>query len=237
MVSLPIPVREDNTPHPSSMGSQERLTMDKREAFFRVGEKLFSQYGYRDVSIEDIAQAAGMGTGSFYNYFPSKEAFYGAIIDTIERQGMEKTDRILGRLQSPVNKLKAIARFTTLGIRRNPILRGIITRDRKYIYPGLEARLATKESLADYIENAIGGIIREGSDKRVFRSGLFHDPKAMVVSIYNAILLNLDDGNVEELIDDLLVLVERGLKRRIRLRRKDERRDRRRRSDAFALEP
>jgi AcrR family transcriptional regulator len=207
---------------------QERHRMDKREAFIHVGEKLFSRHGYRDVSIEDITRAAGTGTGSFYNYFPSKEDFYGAIIDIIERQGIEKTDRILNRLQSPVNKLKAIARFTTLGIRRNPILRGIITRDRKYTYPGLEARLAAKESLPRHLEKAIGDIIREGSDKRVFRSGLFRNPRAMMVSIYNAILLNLDSDDIEELIDDLLLLVERGLKRRIRLRRKDERRDRRR---------
>jgi AcrR family transcriptional regulator len=211
--------------------------MEKREAFILVGEKLFSRHGYRDVSIEDITQAAGMGTGSFYNYFPSKEVFYGAIIDIIERQGIEKTDRILGRLQSPVNKLKAIARFTTLGIRRNPILRGVITRDRRYIYPGLEARLASKESLAEHLEKAIGEIIREGSDKRVFRSGLFHNPKAMVVSLYNAILLNLDNENIEELIDDLLLLVERGLKRRIRLRRKDERRDRRKHADELIINP
>jgi AcrR family transcriptional regulator len=216
---------------------QERLQMDKREAFILVGEKLFSKNGYRDVSIEDITRAAGMGTGSFYNYFPSKEAFYSTIIDIIEKQGIEKTERILNRLQSPVNKLKAIARFTTLGIQRNPILRGIITRDRKYIYPGLEARLSAKESLAEHLEKAIGEIIREGSDKRVFRSGLYRNPKAMMISIYNAILLNLDSENIEDLIDDLLLLVERGLKRRIRLRRKDERRDRRRRANQLLINP
>ncbi len=205
--------------------------MDKRDAYLQVGEKLFSRYGYRDVSIQDITQAAGMGTGSFYNYFRSKEVFYGAIIDVIEQQGMQKTDRILSRLQSPLSKLKAIARFSTLGIRRNPILRGIITRDRKYTYPGLEARLADKNSLAEHLQEAIGDIIREGSNKRVFRSGLFHNPKAMVIAIYNAILLNLDANNIEELIEDLLLLVERGLKRRIRLRRKDERRDKRKRNE------
>jgi len=203
--------------------------VDKRETFLLVGEKLFSRYGYRDVSIEDITQAAGMGTGSFYNYYKSKEALYSGIIDLIEKRGIEKTDRILSRLQSPVNKLKVIARLTTLGIRKNPILRGVLTNDKKYIYPGLESRLANKDSLARHLEKAIGTVIREGSRKRVFRSGLYRNPQAMVLALYNAILLNLDSEHVEELIEDLLLLVERGLKRRIRLRRKDERRDRRKR--------
>ena len=202
--------------------------MDRREILLKLGEKLFSRYGYRDVSIENITEAAGVGTGSFYNYFESKESFYGCILDRIEKQGIEKTDRIVTRLRSPLNKLKAVARLTTLGIRKNPILRGILTQDRKYIYPGLENRLDNGGGLTHYIETAIGDIIREGSRKRIFRSSLFKNPQKMVVSLFTAILINLDNEDIEVLIDDMLLLVERGLKRRIQLRRRDERLDRRR---------
>ena len=48
----------------------------KRELFLKIGERLFSRYGYKDVNIGDITKEAGVGTGSFYTYFPSKEAFY-----------------------------------------------------------------------------------------------------------------------------------------------------------------
>ena len=42
---------------------------DKRRLFLKVGERLFSRYGYKDVNIEDITKEAGVGTGSFYTYF------------------------------------------------------------------------------------------------------------------------------------------------------------------------
>ena len=63
------------------------MRANKREAFLKVGEELFSRLGYRDVSIEEITRSAGVGTGSFYTYFPSKEAFYGQILEKLEGWG------------------------------------------------------------------------------------------------------------------------------------------------------
>jgi AcrR family transcriptional regulator len=204
------------------------MASDKRKLFLTVGIELFGRYGYRDVSIEDVTRAAGVGTGSFYTYFPSKEAFYEEILDLLEKEGIAEVDRMLAALSSPLNKLKALYRFATLGMRRSPILRGFVTGDRKFLYPGRQERLQSRVTLRAHIETIIAGLLEEGSRKGELRSRLFRDPGGMALAIYDAVLLRLDSDGVEQLMDDVLLLLERGLKRRLRLRPVGARRDTRR---------
>ena len=181
--------------------------------------------------INDITERLGLGTGSFYNYFKSKEAFYDQIIDRLENRGKQQIDKLIERFQSPVNKLKALYRFTTLGLKHNPILRGILLSDNRYLYPGIERRKSRQETLLSHIESLIDVVLREGLQKRTFRFGHLKNPKRLVLTIYNALLFEMHDqqnaNTVEDLTDDILVLLERGLKRRLRLRKRDERLDKR----------
>ncbi len=200
---------------------------DKRRLFLKVGERLFSRYGYKDVNIEDITKEAGVGTGSFYTYFSSKEAFYEQILDNLESQGIHAVDRLVAGFRSPVNKMKALYRFTTLGVKNNPILLGILTGNKKYIYPGQQDRLSGKSSLRAHVEKVISEIIREGARKGVFRVRQYKNPRRMVLAIYDAILMNLDSDGAEDLMNDILHLLERALKRRVRLPGSGTLRDRR----------
>ena len=200
---------------------------DKRQLFLKVGEELLSRYGYKDVNIEDITKEAGVGTGSFYTYFPSKEVFYEQILDNLENQGIRSVDRLVAGFRSPVNKMKALYRFTTLGVKNNPILLGILTGNKKYIYPGQQDRLSGKSSLRAHVEKVISEIIREGARKGVFRVRQYKNPRRMVLAIYDAILMNLDSNRAEDLMNDILHLLERALKRRVRLPGSGTLRDRR----------
>jgi len=199
----------------------------KKELFLKIGERLFSRYGYKDVNIEDITKEAGVGTGSFYTYFPSKEAFYEQILDNLESQGIRSVDRLVAAFKSPVNKLKALYRFTTLGIKNNPILLGILTGDKKYIYPGQRDRTAGGSMLRSHVEKVIIQILHEGSRKGVFRVRQYKNPKRMVLAIYDAILMNINSTGAENLMNDILHLLERALKRRVRLPGSGTLRDRR----------
>jgi AcrR family transcriptional regulator len=200
---------------------------DKRELFLKIGERLFSRYGYKDVNIEDITREAGVGTGSFYTYFPSKEVFYEQILDNLESQGIRSVDRVVGAFKSPMNKLKALYRFTTLGIRNNPILLGILTGDKKYLYPGQQNRSTGTNPLRSHVEKVITRILQEGSRKGVLRVRQYKNPKRMVMAVYDAILMNLGSAGAENLTNDILHLLERALKRRVRLPGSGTLRDRR----------
>ncbi len=116
------------------------MDVNRKGTLMRIGERLFAQHGYRDVSIKDITSSAGLGMGSFYTYFPSKEAFYSEILDAIEQKGIHDVEKHVNSLRSPLFRLKALFRYTTLSLRSNEILRGIYTGEKRYLYPGLEER-------------------------------------------------------------------------------------------------
>lgn len=52
---------------------------DKHEAILTAAFSLFSHYGYRRTSIDDIAQEAGIAKGTVYLYFKSKEEIFRAL--------------------------------------------------------------------------------------------------------------------------------------------------------------
>ncbi|MFP4011253.1 MAG: TetR/AcrR family transcriptional regulator [Spirochaetaceae bacterium] len=203
------------------------MESDKRALLLSVGLQLFSRDGYKDVSISDVTSRASLSVGTFYNYFSSKEDFYDHVLDVVEREGIRKAERVISRLHSPMNKLKAVYRFVTLGVRHNRILRGVLLRDAKYAYPGLEARERRAASLRRRVESMLRDIIREGSRKGVFRTGLYDDPTALVIAVFNTLIYHIEDENVDVLLGDMLTFMQRGLRRTLRLRRRDERRDRR----------
>jgi AcrR family transcriptional regulator len=197
---------------------------NRRDTLLKIGERLFAAHGYRDVSIKDIAASAGLGMGSFYTYFPSKEAFYSDIIDGIEQKGVREVEKRVNSLRSPLYRLKALFRYTILSLRSNEILRGIYMREKRFLYPGAEERTHPGNTLFSRVESILGEILDEGTRKGVFRTSLFRDPRRMLIAIFSAVPLDGGAAASLDLADDMMVLIERGLKRWLRFRR-DERVD------------
>lgn len=52
---------------------RERRSNELRERLFRAALQLFARQGYAETTVEDITNAADLGKGTFFNYFPSKD--------------------------------------------------------------------------------------------------------------------------------------------------------------------
>src|SRR5229473_2166851 len=52
---------------------RERQSIERRERLFRAAMDLFARKGFAETTVEDITNAADLGKGTFFNYFPSKE--------------------------------------------------------------------------------------------------------------------------------------------------------------------
>jgi AcrR family transcriptional regulator len=58
-----------------------RLSTDaRRQQLVALGIEIFSERPFDEVSIDDIAAAAGISKGLLYHYFPSKRDFYVAVV-------------------------------------------------------------------------------------------------------------------------------------------------------------
>jgi TetR/AcrR family transcriptional regulator, cholesterol catabolism regulator len=62
----------------------------KRERIIAAGLKLFAHESYQAVTMDRVAQAAGVAKGTLYLYFPSKEELYLGILS----DGLESADRL-----------------------------------------------------------------------------------------------------------------------------------------------
>jgi len=60
---------------------RERRSAELRERLFRSALRLFAEKGFAQTTVEDITEAADVGKGTFFNYFPSKDHILLAFTD------------------------------------------------------------------------------------------------------------------------------------------------------------
>jgi len=63
--------QSDVAPHLADR--RQRRSAEIRERLFRAALDQFAKNGFAETTIEDITNAADVGKGTFFNYFPSKE--------------------------------------------------------------------------------------------------------------------------------------------------------------------
>src|ERR1051326_4695716 len=66
-----VPV-EDHTENAAILSLKERKAKAVRESIWNVAMDLFSEKGYDETTVEDIARASGISLRSFFRYFTSK---------------------------------------------------------------------------------------------------------------------------------------------------------------------
>jgi AcrR family transcriptional regulator len=78
---------------------------ERRQQLVALGTELFSQRTYDDVSIDELAQEAGISKGLLYHYFPSKRHLYVETVREAARQLLERTATPEG--MDPLDRLRA----------------------------------------------------------------------------------------------------------------------------------
>jgi AcrR family transcriptional regulator len=92
----------------TTLTRKDRDRQRREEDFLNAAEKLFSDRGYYQTSMEDIAQAAEYATGTIYRYFPSKEELYNSILARKGKIFSGIVDEYMQDCDGPVEQLKAI---------------------------------------------------------------------------------------------------------------------------------
>jgi TetR/AcrR family transcriptional repressor of nem operon len=78
-----------------------------REHLLEVGLRQLRSTGYTATGVKEILGLAKVPKGSFYHYFPSKEAFVAELLDRYAQQEIERLQRILGDTSvAPIKRLR-----------------------------------------------------------------------------------------------------------------------------------
>ncbi|WP_372629433.1 TetR/AcrR family transcriptional regulator [Cohnella sp.] len=84
------------------MNGYERRKQKKMENIYNVSFKLFVQFGFQRVSVNEIAQKAKVSPATIYNYFGTKEQLYADMLMNWMDKQLEQYEHILdSRLAFP----------------------------------------------------------------------------------------------------------------------------------------
>ncbi len=83
----------------------------RRAAMLAAAARLMREKGFAKTTIRDIARAVGMGSGSPFCHFRSKEAILAAIAETGLKRAVERAERVAARYAAPQRRLLALLRL------------------------------------------------------------------------------------------------------------------------------
>lgn len=63
------------------LGKRERTKANNRESILSAAREVFAELGYGATTVRDIIRTTGLASGTFYNYFKSKEEVFEALMD------------------------------------------------------------------------------------------------------------------------------------------------------------
>ncbi|MGW9630906.1 TetR/AcrR family transcriptional regulator [Agromyces sp. NPDC055520] len=156
-----------------SDGSERRDGSVRRDQILVIATRLFASRGYSSTTVRDIADAAGILSGSLYHHFASKEAVLHEILRTFQHDTLSAFERIVASDGSPREHLDRLIERAFLTIEQRP--------DEVMIYQNETGFLMTQPAFgfvaegAERIEQIWLEQIVEGQRTGVFRGTI--DPR------------------------------------------------------------
>lgn len=159
--------------------------MDKKAELYRCGKEIFSQSGFKDTSVAAITRAASMATGTFYLYYPSKEALFLEIYNeenvALKRSIMANVDLNA----EPMSTIQNIMQLNYVGMMANPILREWYNRE---VFSKIERSFREANGLdqVDFLYSEFIEIIKAWQSNGQLRTDI---PADMIMAIFHALIV------------------------------------------------
>jgi AcrR family transcriptional regulator len=147
-------------------------TESRRDELLAIAARLFAEKGFRNTTVRDIADAAGILSGSLYHHFDSKESMVDEILSTFQEELFGQYDAILASADlDPLAKLEqaVVVSFEAIDKHRDEV--AIYQNDAAYLltferfaYLG-ERNQQSREVWLTLLQNGIdAGVLRDDLD-------------------------------------------------------------------------
>ncbi len=141
---------------------------ERAELILAAADRLLARYGYRKMTIDDVAREAGIGKGTVYLHFRSKEELVLSHIDGIIDRLLSRFTEIAEGRAAPEEKLREMLLLRVM-FRFDSVQH--YTESMSEVLRDLRSGLL--ERRARYFEaeaRAIAGVLREGQKTGAFRA-------------------------------------------------------------------
>jgi AcrR family transcriptional regulator len=106
----------------TTLSRRERKKRETRQRLMKAALRLFGERGYDDTTVEQIAEAADVAKGTFFNYFETKETILPALAEWRLQQLKEALLPEQGAPASPVARIKLALRLVVEDPLSQPVL-------------------------------------------------------------------------------------------------------------------
>lgn len=184
-------------------GFNEKEKQEIERALVEKGRMLFSKYGLKKTSVEDITKAVGIAQGSLYSFYGSKEELYFTIIESEENllreQLVAEMDEKPG---NPKDAIKTLLLRSFELIEKSPIIKRLYSENemetliRKLPEAVIEKHLSNDSS-------AIAPILRKWQDTGLLQ---FWNPEVLMGVFRALFFMTLHKKEIGESVFDESVL-------------------------------
>jgi AcrR family transcriptional regulator len=145
-------------------------TGTRRDELLAIAARLFAERGFKNTTVRDIADAAGILSGSLYHHFDSKESIVDELLDSFQQELWLQYDAIEASDRTPKQKLDAVVRASFEAIDRHHSEVAIFQTDAAYL--ATFERFAYLEERNIRFRNLWTGLLTEGVASGELRSDL-----------------------------------------------------------------
>lgn len=186
-----------------------------RNHIVQVAGKLFSHFGFKKATMEEIAAATRKGKSSIYYYFKSKEEIFQAVVEREAEELRGELMEEIARYDDPIEQLRG---YILVRMRK---LKKVVN-----FYDALKSDYLTHLEFIDKIRRRfdedeiqiIRGILQSGVDNGKFT---IDSPELSAIAIVTAmkgleipLLIQKSQGNLESRLDNLIKFLFYGLIKR-----------------------
>ena len=181
-----------------------------------VARRIFTRFGFRKTTMEEIAVATQMGKSSIYYYFKSKEEIFKAVVESEAIMLKDRLKRIIRKNDSPPERLKAYMLFR---------LHHVKTLENFYAALNEEALshmgfiLEIRRNFEIEEQELVSQILEEGMDQGVFQLTSSKIGAIAISTMMKGLELPLllseaHKSDREELLEDLMRVLLYGIMKR-----------------------
>src|SRR3954452_13678231 len=84
------------------------------QLILEAADRLLARYGYRKMTVDDLADEVGIGKGTIYLRFKSKEEIVIGTVDRIVERVLKKLEAIAASRLSPPEKIRRMLMFRVM---------------------------------------------------------------------------------------------------------------------------
>lgn len=149
-----------------------------KEQLVAESVRLFEQRGFTNTSLQDIVEALGVTKGTFYYYFPTKEALLMTIHESYIESLLDRQQRVLAQTKDVRTQLRHIVQLLIEDIQTHGQQGRVFFREIRHLDEANGARIRDKRRQFRIV---LEQVIANGVENHTFRHTLRPDMTAFAI--------------------------------------------------------